>query len=280
MSKLKKEAIDEIMYLLTEVKDVVRLLEEFHIDITSDSWRAISSYDSDKENILIWEREDFETLDKLKIGDVFYIGGNVVTGTQHEYKDKYIIAPKELADVQGKIFKEYLQQIIESISLKHFELKFNDEYGLVNNCGWEHYLTIDAKIKRSALIDEVNVKINQFIENFYDNYVLDYVYTRYNDSYDNISTVNNLNGYNEKYDCMIEIFSNLVDPSDYEPSELTGDVVTDEYIDAIVKERDRMRRLAKEIEYRYIEQEVKVTLSKWNVGCEFGMAIYVWIPSQ
>lgn len=277
MSKLNKEAIDEIMYLLTEVKDVVRLLKEFHINITSDPWRAISSYDCNRENILVWEKEDFETLDKLETGDVFYIGGNVVTGTQHHYKNKWIIAPKELADVQGKIFKEYLQQIIESVSLKHFELKFNDEYGLIDNCGWEHYLAINTKIKRSALVDE---ETNQFLENFFDNYTYDYVYTRYDDSYDNISTVDNLNGYDDKYDCMIEIFSNLIDPSNYEPSELTGDVVTDEYIDAIVKERDRMRKLAKEIECRYKAQGVKVTLSKWNVGCEFGMAIYVWIPSQ
>lgn len=279
MSKLNKEAIDEIMYLLTEVKDVVRLLYEMGIDIQSDCWNAIA-YRDDEEDILNWERKDFENVDKLKTGDTFMIGGNVTTGHQHQYKGEWILPPKKLAEVQGEIFQKYLQQIIKSMSLKHFELEFNDEYGLIDNCGWEHFLTINAKIKKSALINEANIKTQQFLENFFDNYTYDYVYTRYDDSYDNISSVNNMDGYSEKYDCMIEIFSNLVDPVYYEPSELTGDVVTDDYIDAIVRERNRMRRLAKEIEYRYEEQGIKVTLSKWNVGCQYGMAIYVWIPSQ
>ena len=28
------------------------------------------------------------------------------------------------------------------------------------------------------------------------------------------------------------------------------------------------------------KKKVKTTVSKWNEGCEFGMAIYIWIPYQ
>ena len=48
--KLSKEAIDEIMTVLNEVKDVVKLMADFGIHITSDPWTATSFNDS--ENIL------------------------------------------------------------------------------------------------------------------------------------------------------------------------------------------------------------------------------------
>lgn len=151
MAKLNEEAIDEIVYLLNEVKDVVRLLKEFGIYINSDSWLA-STFGG--EDILRWKRKDFEKINEVNWGDKFYIGGNVVTGNEHEYKNEYIIAPKELAEIQGRIFEEYLKSIIKSNPLKHFKLEFVDEFGLTENCGWEHYLRIDATIQKSALEED------------------------------------------------------------------------------------------------------------------------------
>lgn len=162
MSKLNKKAIDEIVELLEKVNEVIKLMDEFSIHITSDPWRATSF--SDHENILSWRRKDFEEIEIKNIDNEpkFYVGGNIVTGGEHEYKDKWIIAPKKLAIAQGEIFEQYLKCIIKSTSLKHFELKFEDHYGLLDNCGWEHYMCITATIKDSAL---TKMTLDEYINN-------------------------------------------------------------------------------------------------------------------
>lgn len=282
---LKNEAVNEIVTLQKKVLKMATFVEHFGIYFHSDAWYATdciedsSNYDTlphYNEDILNWTTKDFKTMDISTI-DTFYIGGSL-SSTMYEYKAEFTKEPKQIAQAKGEWVKQLLQDIVDNTKTKYFNIKVYDD-GLQDNCGWEHPIGIKATIKENATINNP-YKTHRFLENFFDNYIYDYVYTKYDDSYDNISTVSNLKGYNEKYACMIEIFSNLIDPSNYKPSELTGDVVTDEYIDAIVKERDRMRRLAKEIECRYKEQGIKVTLSKWNVGCQYGMAIYVWIPSQ
>ena len=78
---------------------------------------------------------------------------------------------------------------------------------------------------------------------------------------------------------MIEVFSELADPSDFEKSELTGDF-TDDFIDRVVEIRENMAQFEMEIKHYYEDKGVNVTLSKWNVGCQYGMAMYVWIPYQ
>ena len=105
----------------------------------------------------------------------------------------------------------------------------------------------------------------------------EYIYTVFDDEHDGMTSVDNLNGYSKEYACMIEVFSDLVEPCN-DNSEFFG--VSDEYIDRVVQVRDNMRQLAKEIENKYKDNNVKVTLSKWNQGCEFGMAMYIWIPFQ
>lgn len=272
--QLKKEAIDELMMILNEVKDVVRLMGEFGIKVTSDSWSA-TSYTLIKDNILEWEQKDFEdvTNRKIRVGESFYIGGCVCTGTEHKYKNEWIIAPKKLAEIQGEIFQEYLTKIMQSISLKHFNLKIQDKYGLNNNCRWEHWIVINATVKESAI--ETN-KTEELIEEISSEWG-EYIYTVFDDEHDSMTSVDNLNGYSEEYACMLEVFSDLVEPCS-DNSEFFG--VSDEYIDRVIQVRDNMRQLAKEIENKYKDNNVKVTLSKWNQGCEFGMAMYIWIPFQ
>lgn len=274
MKKLNEEAVNEIVYLLDEVNDVVKLMEEFKIHIDSDCWSATVPVNHEYENILSWNKNDFEALD---VSDVksFSIGGNIITGSQHRYKDKTIIAPKELAEIQGEIFKEFLISIVKSISLKHFQLQITDPYGLIDNCGWEHYICIDTIIKPSAITEDYK-PTKEVIEEIRKEYEC-YTYTAFNDNYDDIKIVDNLIGYDDKYACMIEVFSELVEPNK-ENQAFFG--VSDEYIDSVVKVRDDMREIATNIEHNYRDKGVKVTLSKWNQGCEFGMAMYIWIPFQ
>ena len=122
-----------------------------------------------------------------------------------------------------------------------------------------------SEIKTTKLINE--------IKNQYECYV----YTAFNDDNDNLSSMNNIIGYDDKYACCIEVFSELVEPNK-ENQAFFG--VSDEYINSVVKVRNDMREIATNIEHNYRDEGVKVTLSKWNQGCEFGMAMYIWIPFQ
>ena len=104
-----------------------------------------------------------------------------------------------------------------------------------------------------------------------------YVYTAFDDDYDNYSSMDNINGYDDELACCIEIFSDLVDPNDFKKADFG---ITDEYIDSIIKIREETLKESAKIAVKYNKYAVKTTTSKWNQGCEYGMAIYVWIPYQ
>ena len=273
--KLNKEAIDEITYLLNEVKDVVKLLGEFGIHIDSDVWTASTL---GGEGILHWKRKDFEEIDEISDGDKFYIGGNVVTASQHTYKNKWIIAPKKLAEVQGEIFEEYLTSVMNSVSLKHFELDIKDEYGLVDNCGWEHWLVIEATVKESAITDNSIDKLLQEIKNEQDTIIelsASPIYERPSNKF--FSEGCDLRPKGD-FAYMVEFFSDLIVDEDTIYQGSFG--VNSRYIKDAMKLITEVENRAKEIADKYADKGVKVTVNGLNDGCEKGMAIYVWIPYQ
>lgn len=272
--KLNKEAINEIMKLLNEVKDVVKLIEEFGINIDSDTWSACSC--SKEENILTWEKKDFEKLNNVKKGSVFYIGGNIVTGSQHEYKGEWIIAPKKLAEIQSEIFEQYLRSIMQSISLKHFDLKFSDDIGLINNCGWEHFICIDAIVKPSALNNHTNELIEQ-IKQEEDTLIELSASPLYENPKTNFHQNSGLVPQGN-FPYMLEFFSDLIVDEDTIYQGCFG--VNSRYIKDAMKLITDIEKRAKEIENKYADKGVKVTVNGLNDGCEKGMAIYVWIPYQ
>lgn len=137
------------------------------------------------------------------------------------------------------------------------------------------YLRIRNKLEK--ITNSSIAKTKELIENFRSKYEC-YTYTAFNDEYDSIRTVNNLKGYDDSYACMIEVFSDLVEPSNSEYQSDFG--MTDEYFDRVKEVKEDMAQMAMEIEFYYKKQNVKVTLSKWNQGCEYGMAMYIWIPYQ
>lgn len=153
MSKLNTEAIDELMKLINEIREVKSLMSEFGINYFSDRniWKATDF--NDETGILEWDRKVLEEMNGIKKGNWFLVSGCVTTGHEHTYKNdkKYFSAPKKLAEVQGDIVEEYLYSIIQSISLKHFNIEFENPYGLYNNCGWEQVMGIKATVKESAL---------------------------------------------------------------------------------------------------------------------------------
>lgn len=276
MARLNEEAIEEITHLLTEVKDVVRLMKEFKIYIDSDCWSATVPVNNEYEDILSWSKNDFETLDVSDIKS-FSIGGNIVTGSQHQYKGKTIIAPKQLAKIQGEIFREFLTSIVESISLKHFRLQIIDPYGLTDNCGWEHYICIETMIKPSALQTDKTTELIKQIKNEEDNIIElsgSPVYANPKNNFDEDSGL--IPQGNFPY--MVEFFSDLVIDEDTIYQGVFG--LNSRYIKDAMKLITQVENRAKELADKYADKGVKVTVNGLNDGCEKGMAVYVWIPYQ
>ena len=275
MAKLNKEAIKEITYLLTEVKDVVRLLEEFGIHITSDTWLATSF--SEKENILTWNKTDFKEINKIKTGNKFFVGGNIITGSQHQYKNEWIIAPKQLAEIQGDIFTQYLKSIVKKTALKHFDLKFEDQYGLINNCGWEHYLCITATVKKSALQTDKTTKLIKEVMNEEDNIIELSGSPLYTNPKSNFSEDSGLVPQGD-FPYMVGFFSDLIIDEDTIYQGTFG--LNSKYIKDAMKLITQVEKRAEELADKYADKGVKVTVNGLNDGCEKGMAVYVWIPYQ
>lgn len=278
MARLNEEATEEIIYLIDEVKDIVRLLKEFGINITSDPWTATSF--CSKENILTWGKKDLNKINndsKINIGDKFYVGGNIVTGYQHEYKGMPLIAPKELAEVQGEVFKQYLESIVDKISLKHFDLEFRDDYGLTDNCGWEHYLCITATVKKSALQTDKTTKLIKEIMNEEDHIIELSGSPLYTNPKSNFNEDSGLVPQGD-FPYMVEFFSDLIIDEDTIYQGTFG--LNSKYIKDAMKLINQVEKRAEELANKYSDKGVKVTVNGLNDGCEKGMAVYVWIPYQ
>ena len=287
--KLKTEAINEIVDILKEVQEVQSLMTEFGINYNSDTWRAtnISIDYNDNEDILNWEKKDFEVLNSKNIinkGDVFYIGGCVYTGSEHEYKNKWIVAPKQLARVQGDIVTRYFKSIINSYNPKYFTLEFENPNGLIDNCGWEEYIGINAIVKQNALKNddtktkELLKQIGQEEDNIIELSASPIYKNPTNDFFSKESGLQPKG----KFAYMVEFFSlHLIDPNDdnykgcFSEYDYNG-----KYIRDAMNLINTIEVRANELENKYCDKGVKVTINDFNEGCQYGMAIYVWIPYQ
>ena len=123
--------------------------------------------------------------------------------------------------------------------------------------------------------DKTKDLINQIIIGE-DNGNIEYIRT-----YENANNLNIVPDGN--YDYMIEFFSDeLINPK--EDNAYGGHFSADEYNGDYI--RDCMR-LINDIEERALDMKDKysdlgcdVTVGDFNVGCQYGMAIYVWVPKQ
>lgn len=276
--KLKQEAINEIVHILAEVKNVASLVNKFGIFYNSDSWSATLPSDDNYEDILLWKENDFQQIDVQNI-DSFAIGGCVVTG-QYEYKDKYINEPKDLAKMKGIIVERYIKDIIAENNPKFFNIEYHD-YGLVDNCGWEQYIGIKATIKINAIIHSRTQELIEEIKNEEDDIIELSSTPVYDDNPKNCFIKNSKLVPKKDFPIMIEFFSNLVDPTDEKYTDcFSSNGLNGEYIRDAMDLINTIEKRANKIAMKYADKGVEVTINDFNEGCQYGMAIYVWIPYQ
>lgn len=205
-----------------------------------------------------------------------YIATNQRTGDFNEFTmDEYDNREWYINEAIKWIHRLSIEELRDIIY--HHRLRDIQDEEYINN---PRYIEQDNGIKwDDKLIDNIingDKKTKQVIKEISDKYEC-YIYTAFDDDNDNLSTMDNIIGYNDEYACCIEIFSDLADPNDFKEANFG---ITDEYIDSIIEIREETLKESAKIEAKYNQYAVKTTTSKWNQGCEFGMAIYVWIPYQ
>ena len=139
--------------------------------------------------------------------------------------------------------------------------------------GFEDALDIDVDILTNITYEKTMKALNDIIEDV----SYDYIYSTFDNNYEEMGGCHEPLTKTKDYGYMIEVFSELIEPNRDNCADYG---VSDKYIDDVVRVRNDMRALAVEVEHDYSEYDVEVTLSKWNEGCEFGMALYIWIPMQ
>lgn len=286
MSKtlLNKNAVKVISNIQKEVNEVSNFVAHYGIHYHSDAWistdwecnvpyNATCTLPHHNEDILNWNTEDFKSIDITNITK-FYIGGGISSCTyEYEYREQK--EPKALAQAKSNWVKQLLQNIITTYeNNKYFHIRIYDS-GLESNCGWEHFICIEATIKDNAKRNSSTMElVNQIMEE--SDAIIE---TSASPLFSNPNNMFN-NDLQPKGDFayMIEFFSwDLINHEEYEG--VYGGV-TSEYVKKAYNFIHKVEHRADCLRNKYEDKGVKVTVNGLNDGCQYGMAIYVWIPSQ
>ncbi len=272
---LKKEAIDEIMKILNDIKEIKNFVGKYGIIWHSDCWVAVEPINHSYENILEWEEKDFQNIDTTDIY-AFNLGGSIST-CEWELFGKYESTSEELEQAKANFLNSLLSK--KSYYTKYFDLEFFDSE-LEQNCGWEHFMGIKAIIKPNAIQPNTKIKTEKLIQQIRneEDVILE---LSASPLYDNPkSNFHKDSGLvpNGEFAYMLEFFSDLIG---YDEETYQGAFgLNSRYIKDAMKLITKVENRAKEIEEKYADKGVKVTINGMNDGCEYGMAVYVWIPYQ
>lgn len=268
MLYLNKEAVDEITELLNEVKKVVEFVGNLGITYHSDAWNAVNPLGYDYENILSWDRRHFEHIDMTGI-EKFNFGGSVCIA-EYEWKGKYICGPKTLHQAKVDTVKQYMQEVVDNFHGTYFKVSNVTDEPIYDNCGWECFVEFAVIPIKSKCFD--NTDLNKFAQQIIDEAPdsIDSSWIDYN--------IKNPDD-NKKYYAMVGFLSSrLVDHEDAEYQNEYG--LNGMYIRHASNLIKEMENAAEEIRIKYNDKNIKVSIGDLNEGCQFGMAIYVWIPYQ
>lgn len=266
---LNKEAVNEIWNLTKQVQDVVNLVSKMGIYYHSDPWTAVHPVNHDYEDILRWKREDFEHIDVDNV-DSFAVGGSM-SHSEYEYKGEWESDPRELAEAKANTIKYYLDDIVKNFQTKYFKIEVYAERPY-RDAGWECPIGIEATLIKPKCLKQT--QLNAIIKEI--NEDIDIAY-EYNEKECNAETGIKPEG---EFAYMLEHMSDLVDPDDEEYKGSFTNHLNGKYIKDAMALINKVEQQAKELQIKYKKYGVVVTIGDFNVGCEYGMCIYFWIPYQ
>jgi hypothetical protein len=202
--------------------------------------------------------------DKAGVYDVIntMIVGNEIA---HKMKNEKDITK---ADIEANIYG-YFGILIEELINEVIERLIN-----VEGCsydGEDNKIIINKTEK-----DKTKKLVNQIIKQEEDS-TIEYIRT-YEDA-NNLAIVPD-----GDYKYMIEFFSEeLIDPKeDIETygGHFSGEEYNGDYIRDCMKLINKIEQRAQEIQDKYSNLGCDVSIGDFNIGCQYGMAIYVWVPLQ
>ena len=267
---MNKEAIDEIWNLTKQVQDVVNLVSKMGIYYHSDSWTAVHPVNHDCEDILSWKHKDFEDINVNNV-DSFVIGGSM-SHSEYEYKGEWESDPRELAEAKANTIKYYLNDIVKNFQAEYFKIKIYAERPY-RDAGWECPIGIEATLIKPKCL-EYTSKLKTIIKEIEKDISIDY---EYDEKECNAETGIKPKG---EFVYMLEHMSDLVDPDDEEYKGSFTNHLNGKYIKDAMALINKVEQQAKELQEKYKKYGVIVTIGDFNVGCEYGMCIYIWIPHQ
>lgn len=151
------------------------------------------------------------------------------------------------------------------------------KYNTISRRGEINMILEDDKIIiNKAEKDKALKLVNEIINNEEDK-IIEYIRT-----YDDANNLTNVPDGDYKY--MVEFFSEeLIDPKEdiktyggyFSEEEYNG-----EYIRDCMNLINKIEQRAEEIKDRYLSLGCDVSIGDFNIGCQYGMAIYVWVPEQ
>lgn len=161
-----------------------------------------------------------------------------------------------IVEMYDEVGKNYVKKMISSLNTTQYP---EDDKIIINKT---------EKDKTIKLLNEIIKEEDGTIE-----------YIRIYEDANNIT-----NAPDGDYKYMIEFFSEeLIDPKEDTKTysgHFSEDEYNGEYIRDCMKLINKIEQRAKEIKNKYFSLGCDVSIGDFNIGCQYGMAIYVWVPEQ
>lgn len=274
-----KRAAERYMFdnwhLLWETKDIERFLNYCQLWILRRKNHLTNEY----------VRNEFKYVDTEKVMEIVYdkyiknydnVKDMVAQSNDSESKEIDIrnTLLREAKNVLYRLNNEELRDIIFSHPFRDLDdPEYDDERINAENLTKEY--TYDSSLANKVIEKCKNTEeeiIKKIIKEIEKDISFDY---EYDEKECNAETGIKPEG---NFAYMLEHFSDLVDPNDVEYEGNFG--YNGKYIRDVMKVINRTEEKAKLLREKYKKYGVVVTIGDFNVGCEYGVTIYIWIPHQ
>ena len=274
--KLDKNMANEVQDIIEAVIEIDKAMSSIGVHV-SDTWMVLDGMKNDSPVEIDGLTGDARNVDKL-IGietDKLTIGLSISTGPIC-LNGKYVQPPESFELEKAKILEHYMLIELELLKkhLNFLNIRFADNGIIDDGCdGWEHWMGFiieenpNYTSKQSIIKDILNEEDG----------IIEFGYI-----YNNPNEMASRPVGDWRY--MIEFFSaELICPDDdfekyrgnFDKYDLNGTYIR-ECMDII----NDVEMRVKELKEKYDKYDIEITIGDFNIGCQYGMAVYVWVPEK
>lgn len=267
-----------MVYEMCIISEAVEKIRKALVDIgirLDNSWEVLRGVKGEKDIEIDGLSLSWENINEM-VGietDNISIGLSISTGPICLH-GKYIQPPESFELKKAEILEDYLLKELACLekTINCFSLSYKDN-GLEDDYvdGWEHWMGFSLEENEYESKEEL---INKIMEEEDD--IIEFA-----EIYINPTIANRPPG---SWGFMLEFFSaELIYPDD-NPERYSGSFGSHDYNGNYIKDCmdiiNKVERRAKELEEKYKSYDIKVTIGDFNIGCQYGMSVYVWVPKK